>query len=240
MAQSIFCFFGGLPDRIASPEGSGHFQTEKPQGLHTNRTSMVTHPPTCDLNNLARAAQHGDHQALESFALHASRIVASIASEVLRGNRLRRWIDPSDIAQIVVFKVCFRLANPNSDLTVYNWRAFLRCLTCRSITDQARSLREELMDVGFSDWIAELTKDRRSRAYCSVAEDLRSSHEQAVVLLAELQAQIPRKLQSVWQLRAQGASWHKIAALVGEKPSTLRIRFNNAIRKIHIPELSRQ
>jgi hypothetical protein len=200
---------------------------------------MVTTPPQCDLNNLAQAAQQGDRQALELFAQHASGMVTSIASQILRGNRLRRWIDPSDVSQIVIFKVCFRLANPNSDLVVLNWNGFLRRVTYRSITDQARSLRNELRNFRSSQTIAELAKDRLSTAHGCHVEDSIFSREQAPGLLAELQSQIPSKLRSVWQLRAQGASWNKIASLVGENPNTLRVRFNNAIRRIQIPDVSR-
>ena len=61
------------------------------------------------LHVLAKQACLGDAHAMDCFARLSLVLVKLVARERLHGNRLARWMDDSDIAQIVVFRACRRI-----------------------------------------------------------------------------------------------------------------------------------
>ena len=97
------------------------------------------------LHVLAKQACLGDAHAMDCFARLSLVLVKLVARERLHGNRLARWMDDSDIAQIVVFRACRRVTNTEQHAKVANWCAMLRRMTRNAIADQARIAARDLM-----------------------------------------------------------------------------------------------
>jgi len=66
---------------------------------------------------------------------------------LVTGYTLRKlilWIDPCDAAQIITLKA-YRIAQaPDRNSAILQWPALIRQMTLRTITDLARSLKNEL------------------------------------------------------------------------------------------------
>ena len=73
---------------------------------------MCDHP-TQSLELLAQAVSEGNRPAIELFASQAFEHALQVAEIKLRGNKIRRWIDPCDVAQNVALKACLLLTNPD-------------------------------------------------------------------------------------------------------------------------------
>ena len=187
--------------------------------------------PAISLESLAYAAAEGDRRALELFAEEACEIALKLAEIKLQWNKIRRWIDPSDVAQNVAIKACLLLSNSDGKTMVFHWPALLRQITLRTITDMARSLRNELLIIHSHAIIA--LEPERDRDHCCTIESL-ENHQDELAMIQSVEQQMPKQLQSIWHQRAQGFSWKKIAQIQGGHPHTLRIRFNKAVRKIQI------
>ena len=187
--------------------------------------------PTKNLESLAQAVTEGNRPAFELFASQVFEHALQVAKIKLHGNKIRRWIDPSDVAQNVAIKACLLLSNSDGKTMVFHWPALLRQITLRTITDMARSLRNELLIIHSHAIIA--LEPERDRDHCCTIESL-ENHQDELAMIQSVEQQMPKQLQSIWHQRAQGFSWKKIAQIQGGHPHTLRIRFNKAVRKIQI------
>ena len=187
--------------------------------------------PTQNLESLAQAVSDGNRPAIEHFASQAFELALQVAEFKLRGNKIRRWIDPCDVAQNVALKACLLLTNPDCKTMVLSWPALLRLMTLRTITDMARALRNDLLIIHSHAIIA--LEPERARDHCCTIESL-ENHQDELAMIQSVEQQMPKQLQSIWHQRAQGFSWKKIAQIQGGHPHTLRIRFNKAVRKIQI------
>ena len=185
-----------------------------------------------DLESLAMLSSEGSSQALEVFAQVAYDFVLRIASELLKGNKLRRWIDPCDIAQNVVLKACKRINNTRNSEIILNWKAFLRKLTQRNLIDQARSLRTELRARKSLD--LDLLDKRIPKFIAKTNLDFKNSHENNLEILREVENALPDAWICILQMRSEGLTWNEIAVLHSVHPQTLRVRFNQAIRKLRL------
>jgi DNA-directed RNA polymerase specialized sigma24 family protein len=191
---------------------------------------MCDHP-TQSLELLAQAVSDGDRPAIELFASHAFEHALQVAKIKLHGNKICRWIDPSDVAQNVAFKAFLLLTNPDCKTIVLSWPSLLRLMTLRTITDTARSLRNDLQIIHSHAIIA--LEPTRDPDHCCTIESLENRQDE-LARIQSVEQQMPKQLQPIWHQRAQGFSWKAIAQIHGCHPQTLRIRFNKAVRKIQI------
>jgi DNA-directed RNA polymerase specialized sigma24 family protein len=191
---------------------------------------MCDHPIK-NLESLAQAVSEGNRPAVELFASHAFEHAFQVAEIKLRGNKIRRWIDPCDVAQNVALKACLLLTNPDGKTMVLRWPALLRLMTLRTITDMARSLRNDLHIIHSHAILA--SEPARDQNRYSTIESLEDRQDELAMIQA-VEEQMPKPLQPIWHQRAEGFSWKEIAQIHGGHPHTLRIRFNKAVRKIQI------
>ena len=182
------------------------------------------------LREFAKQARLGDAHAMDRFARLSMILVKLIARERLHGNRLARWMDDSDIAQVVVFRACRRVTNAEQHAEVANWSAMLRRMTTNAIADQARIARRDLMcrqappvsATGSRNSI-DLLEDRSvSRRFDDERQDL----------LASIESQITPRLLPIWKMRRNGCTWTEIGHQVGTNPQALRVRFNAMLRTV--------
>ena len=182
------------------------------------------------LHVLAKQACLGDAHAMDCFARLSLVLVKLVARERLRGNRLARWMDDSDIAQIVVFRACRRVTTTEQHAEVANWCAMLRRMTRNAIADQARIAARDLMCRQPPPGSA-----MRSRSSIEMLEDptLASRLDDAPQdLLASIESHIPPRFLPIWQLRRSGCTWPEIGLQMGTNPQALRVRFNAMLRTI--------
>lgn len=185
--------------------------------------------PLCSLSHLADSARLGNRLAEDAFAQEAWRRSVRIAEDRLRGNRLRRYIDPEDIAQIVVLRVCTRILRKAGRSPIGNWNAMLRMLTEHAIVDAARSLRKELTS------LHSISNSRSEAADCAchLAERSEASRwEEVEQRCREIESRLPSHFQKVWCMRREGISWSEIGATHGCNGHALRVRFNAWLRKV--------
>lgn len=187
-----------------------------------------------DLRTFANSSLAGNRQLLELFSQAAYDFVLGIASELLRGNRLRRWIDPCDIAQNVVLKACRKINNFQGSEIILNWKAFLRRLTYRNVIDQARSLRTELRIRKSLD--LDSLEQPTSASITAMNFDSENSRENTLVILRAAETALSETWICILQLRLDGLTWNKIAVLYNMHPQTLRVRFQQAIRKLRLAD----
>ena len=193
---------------------------------------MCDHP-TQSLELLAQAVSEGNRPAIELFASQAFEHALQVAEIKLRGNKIRRWIDPCDVAQNVALKACLLLTNPDGKTMVLRWPALLRLMTLRTITDMARSLRSDLHIIHIHSHAILASEPARDQNRCCTIESLEDRQDELAMIQA-VEEQMPKPLQPIWHQRAEGFSWKEIAQIHGGHPHTLRIRFNKAVRKIQI------
>ena len=182
------------------------------------------------LQEFAKQACLGDAQAMDRFARLSMVLVKLIAKERLHGNRLARWMDDSDIAQVVVFRACRRVTNAEHYTEVANWCAMLRTMTANAIADQARIARRDLVLRQAPPVSAE-----RSRNSIAMLEDRSVSREfddEQQDLLASIESQIPARFLPIWQMRRSGCTWTEIGLQMGTNPHALRVRFNAMLRTV--------
>ena len=182
------------------------------------------------LHEFAKQACLGDALALDRFARLSLVLVKLVARERLHANELTRWMDDSDIAQVVVFRACCRVTNAEHHADVANWCAMLRRMTTNAIADQARIAQRELICRQASPLSA-----TRSRNSIEMLEDQSLSHrfdDERQDLLASIESQIPPRYLPVWQMRRNGCTWKEIGLQVGTNPQALRVRFNAMLRTI--------
>ena len=182
------------------------------------------------LHEFAKQACLGDAHAMDRFARLSMVLVKVVARERLHGNRLARWMDDSDIAQVVVFRACRRVTNAQQHAEVANWCAMLRRMTTNAIADQARIARRDLMCRQVPPMSA-----TRSRNSIEMLEDRSLSRrfdEELQDLLASIEAQIPTRFLPIWQMRRNGCTWTEIGLQVGTNPQALRVRFNAMLRTV--------
>lgn len=185
--------------------------------------------PLCPLSHLADAIRRGNLSAEEAFVREARRRSVRIAEDRLRGNRLRRYVDPDDIAQNVVLTVCKRILRKEGGAPVGNWNALLRMLTEHAIADVARSLRNELNCViSMSSGWAE-TADWGDVA---VSHSSSSRWEDLEQRCHEIESLLPAHFRKVWCMRREGVSWNEIGATHGCNGHALRVRFNAWLQKV--------
>ncbi|MFN7733323.1 MAG: hypothetical protein ACK5OB_15610 [Pirellula sp.] len=185
--------------------------------------------PLCPLSHLADSARLGNRLAEDAFAQEAWRRSVRIAEDRLRGNRLRRFIDPEDIAQNVVLTVCTRILRKAGQSPIGNWNAMLRMLTEHAIVDAARSLGKELTRVHSMSSCQPETVD----CVCNVAERSGASRwEDVEQRCQEIESRLPTDFQKVWCMRREGISWSEIGATHGCNGHALRVRFNAWLRKV--------
>lgn len=192
--------------------------------------------PTNDLESLAQASSNGDRQSLERFAAQTWEIALNITEIKLQGNKIRRWIDPCDVAQIVSFKACQIIDNPARYPNVVHWPALLRQMTLRTITDMARSLKKEFATIHSQSLVDLKASSIRFDRNPIESLEYREHHRS---LIRSIRAHLPKHLRPIWVLRAKGLSWKKIACIHGGHPQTLRIRFNNAVERISTKQIER-
>lgn len=185
--------------------------------------------PTNALESLAQASANGDRQSLERFAAQTWEIALNIAEIKLQGNKIRRWIDPCDVAQIVSFKACQIIDNPARYPNVVHWPALLRQMTLRTITDMARSLKKEL---GMIHSPALIALDASSKTDSRTSIEFMETREHNRAMIRMIRSNLPKQLRPIWHLRARGLSWNSIAKIHGGHPQTMRIRFNAEVKKI--------
>jgi DNA-directed RNA polymerase specialized sigma24 family protein len=185
--------------------------------------------PAISLESLAHAAAEGDRRALELFAEEACEIALKLAEIKLQWNKIRRWIDPCDVAQIVSFKACQIAGDPARNSAVGHWPALIRQMTLRTITDMARSLKKELGTIHSQALIVMEACGNRDGRDSIESHELREHHR---AMILEIQARLPEPLRPIWHLRAEGFTWKSIARIHGAHPQTMRIRFNTAIERI--------
>ena len=182
------------------------------------------------LHELAKQACLGDAHAMDRFARLSMVLVKLVARERLHGNRLARWMDDSDIAQVVVFRACRRVTNAEQHAEVANWCAMLRRMTTNAIADQARIARRDLMCRQPPSMSAS-----RSRNSIEMLEDptLPSRFDDDPQdLLASIESRIPPRFRPIWQMRRNGCTWPEIGLQMGTNPQALRVRFNSMLRTI--------
>jgi DNA-directed RNA polymerase specialized sigma24 family protein len=187
--------------------------------------------PTKNLESLAQAVTEGNRPATELFASQVFEHALQVAKLKLHGNKICRWIDPCDVAQNVAIKAFLLLTNPDCKTIVLSWPALLRLMTLRTITDTARSLRNDLQIIHSHAIIA--SEPSRDPDHCCTIESLEDRQDE-LAMIQSVEQQMPKQLQPIWHQRAQGFSWKAIAQIHGCHPQTLRIRFNKAVRKIQI------
>jgi hypothetical protein len=192
--------------------------------------------PTSNLQGLANAAAEGDRQALERFATQALEIALNLAEIKLQRNKICRWIDPCDVAQIVTLKACRIAQTPERNSAILHWPALIRQMTLRTITDLARSLKHELGMI-HSQAIISLEASSKGDDRGSIEAFETREHNRAMI--RRIRSKLPCELRPIWYLRAQGRSWTTIAKIQGGHPQTLRIRFNTAVEKISLKEIER-
>lgn len=182
------------------------------------------------LHEFAKQACVGDAHAMDRFARLSMVLVKLVAREQLHGNRLARWMDDSDIAQVVVFRACRRVTNAKQHAEVANWSAMLRKMTKNAIADQARIARRDLMCRQ-----APPVSATRSRNSIEMLEDRSVSRrfdDERQNLLASIESQITPRLLPIWQMRRNGCTWTEIGRQVGTNPQALRVRFNAMLRTV--------
>jgi hypothetical protein len=182
------------------------------------------------LHDFAKQACVGDAHAMDRFARLSMVLVKLVAREQLHGNRLARWMDDSDIAQVVVFRACRRVTNAKQHAEVANWSAMLRKMTKNAIADQARIARRDLMCRQ-----APPVSATRSRNSIEMLEDRSVSRrfdDERQNLLASIESQITPRLLPIWQMRRNGCTWTEIGRQVGTNPQALRVRFNAMLRTV--------
>ena len=167
---------------------------------------------------------------MDRFARLSMVLVKLVARERLHGSRLARWMDDSDIAQVVVFRACLRVTNAEQHAEVANWSAMLRRMTTNAIADQARIARRDLICRQAPPLSA-----TRSRNSIEMLEDRSLSHrfdDERQDLLASIESQIPLRFLPIWQMRRNGCTWTEIGLQVGTNPQALRVRFNAVLRTV--------
>lgn len=182
------------------------------------------------LHEFAKQACLGDAHAMDRFARLSLVLVKLVARERLHGNRLARWMDDSDIAQVVVFRACRRVTNAEHHSEVANWCAILRRMTTNAIADQARIARRDFMCRQ-----APPVSATRSRNSIEMFEDRSLSRrfdDERQDLLASIESQIPPRFLPIWQMRRIGCTWTEIGLQVGTNPQSLRVRFNAMLRTV--------
>ncbi|MCY2979939.1 MAG: hypothetical protein NTU79_14825 [Planctomycetota bacterium] len=182
------------------------------------------------LHEFAKQACLGDAHAMDRFARLSMVLVKLVARERLHGNRLARWMDDNDIAQVVVFRACRRVTNAEQHAEVANWCAMLRRMTTNAIADQARIARRDLMCRQVPPVSA-----TRSRNSIEMLEDRSLSGrfgDEPQDLLASIESQIPPRFLPIWQMRRNGDTWTEIGLQVGTNPQALRVRFNAMLRTV--------
>lgn len=182
------------------------------------------------LREFAKQACLGDAHAMDRFARLSMVLVKLIARERLHGNRLARWMDDSDIAQVVVFRACRRLANAKQHAEVANWCAMLRRMTMNAIADQARIARRDLMCRQAPHVSA--THSRNSIEMFEDRSVSRKFNDERQDLLASIESQITSQFLPIWQMRRNGCTWTDIGRQVGTNPQALRVRFNAMLRTV--------
>jgi hypothetical protein len=185
--------------------------------------------PTSNLESIAQASADGDRQALERLAALAFEIALNLAEIKLQGNKIRRWIDPCDVAQIVSFKACQIVDDPARYAKVLHWPALIRQMTLRTITDMARSLKKELVIIHSHALIA---LEAFSKTDSRTSIEFMETREHNLAMIRVVRSKLPKQLRPIWHLRARGISWSNIAKIHGGHPQTLRIRFNAEVKKI--------
>jgi len=181
------------------------------------------------LKHLATATRSGDLQAREQFAQLALQFVTPIARERLHGNRLSRWIDASDIAQVVVFRACFQIIESETHEEVVNWCAMLRRMTLNAITDQSRRSRYDLDRLHVSPFTApsSCTIEGVADSHTCVSSNLIFEES-----LENVRSRIPTPFLPIWQLRLHGHTWKEIGLTLGRNPHALRVRFNEMLKQV--------
>jgi hypothetical protein len=182
------------------------------------------------LHEFAKQACMGDAHAMDGFARLSLVLVKLVARERLHGNRLARWMDDSDIAQVVVFRACRRVINAEQNAEVANWCAMLRRMTTNAIADQARIARRDLMCRQVPPESA--TGSRNSIEMLEDRSLLRRFDDELQDLLASIESQIPHRFLPIWQMRRNGCTWTEIGLQVGTNPHALRVRFNAMLRNV--------
>ena len=191
---------------------------------------LVTMSLEQQLREFAKQACLGDAHAMDRFARLSMVLVKLIARERFHENRLARWTDDSDIAQVVVFRACRRVTNAKQHAEVANWSAMLRKITTNAIADQARIARRDLMCRQ-----APPVSATRSRNSIDLLEDRSVSRrfdDERQDLLASIESQITPRLLPIWQMRRNGCTWTEIGRQVGTNPQALRVRFNAMLRTV--------
>lgn len=182
------------------------------------------------LHEFAKQACLGDAHAMDRFARLSMVLVEIVARERLHGNRLARWMDDSDIAQVVVFRACRQVTNAEQHAEVANWCAMLRRMTTNAIADQARIARRDLMYRQTPPVSA-----TRSQNSIEMLEDRSLSggfDDELQDLLASIESQIPPRFLPIWQMRRNGCTWTEIGRQLGTNPHALRVRFDAMLRTV--------
>lgn len=182
------------------------------------------------LHDLAKRACLGDARAMDCFARLSLVLVKHVARERLHGNRLARWMDDSDIAQVVVFRACRRIANTGQHAEVANWCAMLRRMTRNAIADQARIAQRDLMCRQPPPKSA--MRSRSSIELLEAPSLPRSFDDDNEDLMASIESRIPPRFRPIWRMRRNGCTWPEIGLQMGTNPQALRVRFNAMLRTV--------
>ena len=182
-----------------------------------------------ELQKLAAECRAGNPAAMEQFARSARPLVHEFARQLLHGNELKRVVDASDIAQIVVERACRQLKSTVSSEPIVNWDALFSRMVLNAVIDQARKWQ-----VRGGNPIPLPGTDSTPNPLDAFAQSGETPSEIVAcrVLLQRVSDQLPHKLRKVWERRCAGKTWIEIGVEFGVKPHTLRVRLNQALDQI--------
>jgi RNA polymerase sigma factor (sigma-70 family) len=175
---------------------------------------------------LLQRVRAGDNAAATELFQGYEADIKRVVRAVMRVESIRRGADPSDIYQSVMASFFIRMALGQYDIASPDkLKALLKRMARNKIVDLARSPANRILVVPMS--ASGLTG-------IEPADGARGPASQ--IVWKELHQRIRDRFtdaeRRVSDLRSMGHTWEEVGAILGERPDTVRVRLERALKRI--------
>ncbi len=168
----------------------------------------------------------GDEDATAEFCRLFEAEIKAVARVRLRMSQANRLAQPSDVAQLVLASFFIRMALGQYTVSSPDkLRALLTRMVHNKVVDLARrpeSRLPRLSSVSPGVVLPEPGDSGRSQLSDMLWRDA----------CKRILARFSDSERHVSEMRAQGRTWEEVGATLGEKPNTVRVRFERAVKRV--------